>query len=200
MLAGVAALAVVAAKLVHGTRTPSPPPPDPLGGRWARSAGAQRSHAAVLGDLGSLADAVAPGEPARVTGASAPGSTRSARARGRELTTSARSRPRNSSAGAVVDRPARRDRFRRATAWRKTGSRAGSPSAVHGQRAGQQAEAAAPGAGAPSDVEMPHSNQHIAPADSPASTTPASQHSRRIASRPSARQTASRPSIEPPPT
>ena len=56
------------------------------------------------------------------------------------------------------------------------------------------------GAGAPSDVEMPHSNQHIAPADSPASTTPDSQHSRRIASSPSARQTASSPSIEPPPT
>src|SRR4051794_6670442 len=56
------------------------------------------------------------------------------------------------------------------------------------------------GAGEPSDDVTPHSNQHIAPADRPASTTPDSQHSRRIWSSPNARQTASKPSIEPPPT
>ena len=47
---------------------------------------------------------------------------------------------------------------------------------------------------------MPHSNQHIEPALSPAMTMPASHASRRMPSSPWAFQIASRLTIEPPPT
>jgi hypothetical protein len=47
---------------------------------------------------------------------------------------------------------------------------------------------------------MPSANQHSDPALRPHSTTPASQHSRRIASMPWARQTPSSEITLPPPT
>ena len=54
--------------------------------------------------------------------------------------------------------------------------------------------------GRPIDFVTPHSNQHIEPALSPASTIPACHASRRISSSACARQSASRLIIEPPPT
>ena len=52
----------------------------------------------------------------------------------------------------------------------------------------------------PNDAVTPLSNQHIEPAQSPASTTPRSHASRRIASTPWARHTASMFTVLPPPT
>ena len=88
---------------------------------------------------------------------------------------------------------------RRRSPPRQTGSRAGSPSMCTENEPGRKPRPAK-GRDGPSDFVMPHSNQHMAPA------LKAGQHharlpaSRRITSRPSARQTASRPSIDPPPT
>ena len=52
----------------------------------------------------------------------------------------------------------------------------------------------------PYESVIPPSNQHSAPADIPAITTPASQASRRIVSIPCARQIASMLTVFPPPT
>ena len=58
----------------------------------------------------------------------------------------------------------------------------------------------AAGRGAPPLIVIPLSNQHIAPALSPARTMPRSHAERIVSSTPCSRHTASRLRIEPPPT
>ena len=86
----------------------------------------------------------------------------------------------------------------RIASW-KQGRRAGSPwwctELLPGSR-----PSPGTGRGAPNEVVTPASNQHIEPALMPHSTMPRSHASRRIASTPWARQTASRFSMLPPPT
>ena len=102
-------------------------------------------------------------------------------------------------ADAVVDAVARRQRARGDRVQVRRAA-VGLAVVVHRVRAGQEAEAGDRPRARRCDFVMPPSNQHIAPALSPASTIPACHASRRIASSPCARQIASRLSIEPPPT
>ena len=165
----------------------------------ARRGRAERPHAAELRDLGRRAEAVRLGQQARLEHR-LPRPARAAARGGRD----ASSRPPRARCRGTAARRRRRRRSRAASCRRR--SPHGRPAAAPARRrrgpTASRAGSRGPGdgAGEPSELVMPHSNQHIAPAERPASTTPASQHSRRITSRPSARQTASSPSIEPPPT
>ena len=86
-----------------------------------------------------------------------------------------------------------------AIAWRNTGSRSGSPSMCTDRLPPTKPSPLA-GAANPPLMVIPPSNQHIAPALSPARTIPRSHAARMISSTECSRQTASMLRIEPPPT
>ena len=124
-------------------------------------------------------------------------STRCAAAPGREETArairwSSNSRPTPSSAAQPPGSAPLR------TAARYAGSRSGSPSACTLSEPGSSPRPAIV-SGGPLERVIPPSNQHIAPALSPASTIPRSHASVSRTSSPCARQIASRLRIEPPP-
>jgi hypothetical protein len=85
-----------------------------------------------------------------------------------------------------------------AIARRQTGARPASVSAWTDSEPGRKPRPGV-GSGAPDEVVTPPWNQHIAPALRPARTTPRSQASRSIRSRPWTCQMASRLRIDPPP-
>ena len=159
----------------------------------------QRPHGAELSDLGSRAEAVRLREHSRLELGLAVAVDPQRAAAGPRAHDLLQFESSEQQRDAVIGGVAGRDR---PVGHRARGTPAAAPARRRRAPTATRAGSRGPGdgAGVPIDVVIPHSNQHIAPADSPASTTPDSQHSRRIWSRPSARHTASSPSIEPPPT